>query len=99
MPKILEVKNLNVRFDKEEVVKDLNFGVEKGEILTILGPNGAGKSTLLRALMGFLPYQGEVSWQEGAKISYLPENLSRESFRVIPLSLKDFFSFEKASLN
>ncbi len=61
---VLEVKNLNVKLDGEEIVKDLSFEVKKGEILTILGPNGAGKTVLLKALLGLLPYQGEILWQK-----------------------------------
>ena len=60
--KILEVKNLNVELGGEKIIKDLSFEVKEGEILTILGPNGAGKTALLKTLLGFLPYQGEISW-------------------------------------
>ncbi|MBF7052849.1 ABC transporter ATP-binding protein [Halomonas sp. KAO] len=44
------------------VVKDLNFGVERGEFLTLLGPSGSGKTTTLMMLAGFeTPTQGEIS--------------------------------------
>jgi len=37
---VLKVKNLNVKLDNEEIIKNLSFEVEEGDVLTILGPNG-----------------------------------------------------------
>jgi zinc transport system ATP-binding protein len=97
--KILEVKNLGVKFGEEEVIKNLSFEVEKGEFLIILGPNGSGKTTLFRAILGLIPSSGEVVWQKGKtpKISYLPERLSRERFYDLPITIKDFFKFKEES--
>lgn len=50
--KILEVKNLEKYFDKQYILKKLNFDVYKGEFLSLLGPSGCGKTTLLRILIG-----------------------------------------------
>ncbi len=47
---VLEVKNLQKRFDKAEVLKNINFSLEKGEALSIIGGSGSGKTTLLRCL-------------------------------------------------
>jgi len=94
---ILKVKNLRVKFGKEEVIKNLSFEVKKGEFLIILGPNGAGKTTLFKTLLGLIPWEGEIIWQQEKtpKISYLPERLSREKFKNLTISVKDFFEFKE----
>lgn len=43
---MLEVENLYTRYDKKEIIKNINFKVKRGENLCIVGPNGCGKSTL-----------------------------------------------------
>ncbi|MGN0462367.1 MAG: amino acid ABC transporter ATP-binding protein [Ruminococcus sp.] len=47
---ILEVKNLRKKFGKTEVLKGIDFTLEKGEVLSIIGSSGSGKTTLLRCL-------------------------------------------------
>ena len=47
---ILEVRNIKKSFDKTEVLKDISFSLEKGEVLSIIGSSGSGKTTLLRCL-------------------------------------------------
>lgn len=49
---LLEIKHLKKSFDELEVLKDISFTVEKGEVLGIIGPSGSGKSTLLRCATG-----------------------------------------------
>jgi zinc transport system ATP-binding protein len=91
---LLEVKNLNVSFDKEKVLKDLSFQVRQGEILTILGPNGAGKSVLIKALLGLLPYQGTIQWNKNLKVGYLPQGLNQLKVKDLPLTVGDFFALK-----
>lgn len=47
---MLEVNNLSKSFGKLEVLKDISFSVEKGDVVAIIGPSGSGKSTLLRCI-------------------------------------------------
>jgi len=68
---LLEARNLWVAYEKYayEVLKDVSFGVEERQIVSLIGPNGAGKSTALRAIFGILkPKKGEVIF-DGEKIS------------------------------
>jgi len=92
---LLEVENFKVLLDGIPVLSDLNFTVEEGEFLTILGPNGSGKTVLVKALLGLLPYEGEVNWHKRTRIGYLPQGLNQMSVRDMPLTVKDFFTLKK----
>jgi zinc transport system ATP-binding protein len=92
---ILKVKNLNVRLDNEEIIRDLSFEVKKGDILTILGPNGAGKTVLLKTLLGILPYRGEIAWQKKVKIGYVPQRLP--FVKDIPMNVGEFFKLKQTT--
>jgi iron complex transport system ATP-binding protein len=56
----LVVAGLTVRRGARAVLQDVDFGAPAGAISVLLGPNGAGKSTLLKAVLGFLPHEGEI---------------------------------------
>jgi branched-chain amino acid transport system ATP-binding protein len=59
--KVLETTDLVCGYGKIVAVRNVNLGLEAGEILAVLGPNGAGKSTLMMTLAGLLPrLDGEV---------------------------------------
>ncbi|MGL5648182.1 MAG: ABC transporter ATP-binding protein [Clostridium sp.] len=49
----IEVKNLSKSYGSEKVLKNINFTVSRGEIVSILGPSGSGKSTILEIFCGF----------------------------------------------
>ena len=51
---MIEINNLTKSYGNIKAVKDINFTVEKGEILGFLGPNGAGKSTTMNIIAGYL---------------------------------------------
>lgn len=59
---IINIQQLNKRYDKVQVVKDLSLTVKKGQCFGLLGPNGAGKTTTIRMLLGMTkPDSGSVS--------------------------------------
>lgn len=92
---LLEAKNLSVTLDGSTVLSGLSFTVNEGEFLTILGPNGSGKTVLIKALLGLLPYDGEVIWYQKPRTGYLPQGLNQASVREMPLSVKDFFGLKQ----
>ena len=71
---ILQVQNLKKSFGKTEVLKNISFSLEKGEVLSIIGSSGSGKTTLLRCLnflefaeSGTISINGEEIFKGGAK--------------------------------
>ncbi|HXJ93835.1 MAG TPA: ABC transporter ATP-binding protein [Terriglobia bacterium] len=52
---MIEVENLSKHYGPTQAVTDVDFRVEKGEVLGFLGPNGAGKTTTMRVITGYLP--------------------------------------------
>ncbi|MGE7020850.1 ATP-binding cassette domain-containing protein [Solibacillus cecembensis] len=56
MSKIIDVQNLQMKFGKEEALKDVSFTVEKGEIFGFLGPSGSGKTTTIKILTAQLTH-------------------------------------------
>lgn len=52
---MLKVQNITIKYGPCEVLRDVSFDLNKGEIIAVLGANGAGKTTLIRALNGTLP--------------------------------------------
>lgn len=51
----LEVKKISQSFGKKQILKDVSFSADLGEVVALLGPNGAGKTTLLKSVIGLLP--------------------------------------------
>ena len=73
---MLEVKNLSVHYGMIQAVRNVNFKVNEGEIVSLIGANGAGKSTILKTLSGLIhPSEGEII--------YLGENIASTSAKKI----------------
>ena len=51
---MLKVENLSVSYGMIQAVKDINFEVNEGEIVSLIGANGAGKTTILRTISGLI---------------------------------------------
>lgn len=73
--KVLEVKNIQKSYDRQPVLKDISFSIEKGEVLVVLGPSGCGKSTMLRCLNGLEPIQNGAVYLNGENVSENRKNL------------------------
>ena len=77
---ILKVEGLSVSYgDNPAVIEDMSFSLKKGERLAIVGKNGAGKSTLAKALCGFVPSQGKLTYK-GQDISQ--DSIAERSERI-----------------
>ena len=68
---LLEVKEAGFGYGRHNVLENINFQMEAGEVICLIGPNGSGKTTLLDCLMGIFPLKkGEILLQ-GKNINYL----------------------------
>lgn len=73
----ISIKNLNVKYDQNLVLEDINLDIPQGKLVAIIGPNGAGKTTLLKAMLNLICYDGEVCFnlfkERKNKIAYVPQ--------------------------
>jgi branched-chain amino acid transport system ATP-binding protein len=78
---MLEVRNIDVFYGDVQVLWDVSFNVQAGEVVAIIGANGAGKSTSLKTVSGIVsPNKGEILF-EGAPIH------TREPYTLIDLGI------------
>lgn len=87
---LLEIKNLKVFYGKEAVLENVSFSLERGETLAVIGPNGSGKTTLFKAILGSLPYEGEIVKEKNLKIGFVPQKLDLE--RDLPITVEEFLT-------
>ena len=81
MRELIKIQDLNKKYGKKQVLKDVNLTLHGGQIVGLLGPNGSGKTTLIKVLNGLLKeYDGDVQIDQQAIgihskkiISYLPD--------------------------
>jgi phospholipid/cholesterol/gamma-HCH transport system ATP-binding protein len=79
---IIEVKHLDVRFGRQQVLRDINFTVPPGQTLAIIGESGCGKTVLLKTRIGLIhPTKGHATF-DGKRVDRLPEKeLAQERTR------------------
>ncbi len=88
---LISVAGLRVDIAGKTVLRDIEFSINTGEIVTIVGPNGSGKTTLLRVLIGALrPSTGKVKRKSGISFGYVPQKLHLDT--TVPMSVERFLS-------
>lgn len=101
---MLNISNLSAGYPGRQVLSNLNLTIPGGSFTAIVGPNGCGKSTLLKAIVGLLPYDGDISLEQVAlrdlsanarakKIAYLPQSRSVPQLSVEKLVLHGRFPY------
>lgn len=88
---IIEMKNIRKSFDGLEVLKDISFGVDSGEVVSIIGPSGSGKSTLLRCATFLETIDGGEILYMGEHAAHTDE--SGNAVYVSPHELRHFRSY------
>lgn len=93
----LEVSKGFFKFKNTDyILRDINFSLEEGDILSVLGPNGVGKTTLIKCLTGLLKWTRGETFLEGKNISSIKENEIWSKISYIPQ--KRNFSFPYTGL-
>jgi len=72
----VSIKNLSHKYEKNEILKNISFNIEKGSFFIIIGPNGSGKTTLLKNIAGMEKFSN-------GNISILEKNLKKYSTREL----------------
>lgn len=91
MENVIEIQHLSKSFGANEVLKDINFSVKKGEVVCIIGSSGSGKSTLLRCI-------NLLERPSGGKILYNGENILDEKHDIFKYRTKLGMVFQQFNL-
>lgn len=87
---MIEIKNLFKSFSNKEVLKDVSFNIEEGDIFGIVGHSGAGKSTLLRCLNGLESYTKGSITIDGKEVRNLYGNNLRQLRKNLGMIFQNF---------
>ena len=80
---MIQIKNLNKYFGKLQVLKNISYTINKGDVISIIGPSGSGKSTLLRCInLLEVPTNGEIIFK-GVNIQNTNINKIRENMGMV----------------
>ena len=79
---ILKLENVSLSFGKRQILENINFEINKGEIFGMLGPNGVGKSTIFNLITGLIsPEKGSI-FIGGEKVNNFPIFLRTTKFKI-----------------
>ncbi len=91
---LISAQGLSIRLGGQEVLRNVDFAIHPGEIVTVVGPNGSGKSTLVRLLVGALrPDAGQITRRDGLRLGYVPQRLQLDP--VLPLRVGRFLDLPR----
>ena len=80
-----ELRNVSVRYDKVQALRNVSLAMEEGEIVALIGANGAGKTTTLRAIAGLSKLAGGEVWFDGRRIDTLgPAEIVALGISMVP---------------
>ncbi|GKU77286.1 amino acid ABC transporter ATP-binding protein [Paenibacillus sp. L3-i20] len=91
MKKVIEIKNLNKSYGANEVLKNIEFSVNHGEVVTIIGSSGSGKSTMLRCI-------NLLETPSGGQIYYRGQNILDGNYNIPSYRTKLGMVFQQFNL-
>ena len=82
---MLEISSIEVSYDQVQVLFDVSFAANAGEVTCVMGRNGAGKTTMLKSVMGLLPLKSGDIKLEGQSLSSLaPHHVPKQGIAYVP---------------
>jgi len=76
---VISCAHIEFSFGEHEILHDVSFSVQRGEVVALVGSNGVGKSTLLKIIAGKIkPDEGTITFSKGIKVAYLPQEMTSE---------------------
>lgn len=90
---MIQIKNLTYTIGQKEILRNINFQIEKGKIYGILGTNGSGKSTLLKALSRINPVKNGTIFIDKKDINSYSAKKLAQTIAVVPQQTNLMFDF------
>lgn len=93
---MLNIKNICLNFETREILKNISFYIDSGEVFAITGPNGSGKTTLIRTITDELcPESGTVNFDKGVKWAKVSQKNPEINISVLEFLLDSFPGLRK----
>ena len=92
---LLEISGLTLRLARQALLSNFSLTVERGTLHAIVGPNGAGKTTLVSAILGLVPFDGDIvaHWAGRGRIAYVPQHFQVDA--TLPVTVGDFLALTR----
>lgn len=93
---VITARNVTVVLNNHRVLADVSFDIARGDVVAIVGPNGSGKTTLVKAMLGLIPYSGDIRVlgmlpaqlpRVASRIGYVPQHLDFD--RTMPVTVEE----------
>ncbi len=92
----LKIKSVSKKFKRTEALKNISLDIDSG-IFGLVGPNGAGKTTLMKCILGLYSYSGEIEYDKGSMLGYLPQSFDVLRELKVKEALEYFAALKKVS--
>jgi len=80
---VIELRNVSRQFGTQQVLRDVSFGVRRGETLVVIGESGCGKSVTMKMIMNLLqPSEGDILWNGRSIADRSARELHRDRLRI-----------------